>query len=71
MSSNIDQETFDREISICKELSENNNCHWGECKKCGVIPLLVKLNKGILLETVEEVNKSKDQILNLGVKNED
>lgn len=44
----MNKETFDKEISMCRELSQKNSgkCNWGECKKCGVIPLLYKLGRG-------------------------
>jgi hypothetical protein len=50
--SKIPTEIYQKEIGICKKLAnENGNkCNWGECEKCGVIPLLYKLHEGILLE---------------------
>ena len=38
-------------------------CNWGECEKCGVIPLLYKLGKGELYEDKDEVEKLKKNIL--------
>ena len=35
----------------------------GECKKCGVIPLLYKLHKGKLLEKSEEIKGIRNKIL--------
>jgi len=48
----IKKEVFNREIALCKMLSEEHKgkCGWGKCKECGVIPLLYKLHKGKLLE---------------------
>jgi len=37
-------------------------CNWGICKKCGVLPLLYKLHKGILLEKPEEIKELKNKI---------
>lgn len=61
----INKETFERELSLCKMLSNENNqkCGWGSCEKCGVIPLLYKLHKGQLIENPEEITKIKDEIL--------
>ena len=38
----ISKETFEKEINMCKKLAHENGkkCNWGECDKCGVIPLL-------------------------------
>jgi hypothetical protein len=60
----IDSETFEQEIDLCRKLSEKNGgfCAWGKCADCGVIPLLVKLHHGILLEKPEEIKKLKDNM---------
>lgn len=60
----IDKNIFDREISMCKKLNKKNEgkCCWGECKCCGVIPLLFKLHKGEFLEKPEEIEKIKAEI---------
>jgi len=60
----INKEVFEREIALCKKLSKKNNgnCGWGVCKDCGVIPLLIKLHKGKLLEDPEEIKKAKGRI---------
>jgi len=57
----LDQETFDRELALCKKLSQENGgkCGWGNCADCGVIPLLHKLHKGVLIEDKEEIAKIK------------
>ncbi|MFA6896736.1 MAG: hypothetical protein WCQ96_00400 [Patescibacteria group bacterium] len=57
----ISKEIFDRETSMCGKLNKKNGgkCCWGECKNCGVIPLLYKLHKGELLEKAEEIEKIK------------
>jgi len=59
------KETFEKEIAICKELSKKNGgkCDWGECEKCGVIPLLYKLGKGKLYEDKDEIEKIKKAAL--------
>ncbi len=58
----ISEGTFARELSMCKKLSRKREgkCNWGECAKCGVIPLLYKLGKGELYEKEEEVKKLKE-----------
>jgi len=50
---------------IYKQLSEENGnkCNWGECNKCGVIPLLYKIHKGVLLEDEQEIKDIKKQVL--------
>lgn len=57
----IDDKTFIDEITICKQqsLEKNGRCNWGECEKCGVVPLLTKLNQSKLLEDSEEIRKIK------------
>lgn len=61
----INKEVFQREIEMCKKLSGENKgrCKWGICKDCGVVPLLIKLHKGILLEDKGEIKKEKAKIL--------
>jgi hypothetical protein len=60
----ISKEIFDREMSMCKKLNKKNGgkCCWGECKSCGVIPLLYKLHKGELLEKAEEIEEVKTEL---------
>jgi hypothetical protein len=62
----MEKEVFEKEIAICKKLSQKNGgkCAWGECDKCGVIPLLFKLGKGEFYENEEELKKLRDGILN-------
>jgi hypothetical protein len=57
----LGKEVFERELALCKKLYQENNgsCHWGECEHCGVIPLLYKLHKGVLLEDQSTVEKTK------------
>lgn len=59
----IDSETFERELELCQKLSRENggSCNWGKCADCGVIPFLIKLHHGILLEKPEEIKKAKDE----------
>ena len=56
---------FEKEISMCRELFKKNNgkCNWGECDKCGVVPLLHKLSKGELVEKEKDVKELKRTIL--------
>jgi len=60
----MEKEIFDKELNICKELSQKNKgkCHWGECDKCGVVPLLYKLYQGKIYESEEEIKNLKDFI---------
>ena len=60
----IDKEVFEREILLCKQLSEENNgkCGWGRCKDCGVIPLLYKLYEGKLLEDPKDIKNAKKDL---------
>ena len=62
----IKRQVFDGEIALCKKLSAENNgsCGWGVCRNCGVIPLLYKLHKGILLEDKKDIVDAKLKILN-------
>ena len=57
----MNQEIFNREISLCRELSKKNGgkCKWGECEKCGVVPLLHKLFLGEHYDDVEEIRALK------------
>jgi hypothetical protein len=56
---------FKKEISMCRELCKKNGgkCHWGECEKCGVVPLLHKLAKGKIYEDEREVKELKKNTL--------
>jgi hypothetical protein len=61
----ISKKVFDREIALCKNLSQKNGgkCGWGACESCGVIPLLYKLHKGQLIEIQEDLKKIKEEVL--------
>jgi len=63
----MDQEVFLNEIAMCKQLSQKNGgkCAWGECDKCGVIPLLFKLGKGEFYENVADVQQLRKDNLGL------
>ena len=59
----MNQEIFEKETAMCRELhAKQGGCAWGKCETCGVIPLLIKLHKGIVLETEEEIRKAKEEI---------
>ncbi|MFA7170138.1 MAG: hypothetical protein WC178_04805 [Candidatus Paceibacterota bacterium] len=60
----ISDDIFVREIAMCKKLNGKNGgkCNWGECKNCGVIPLLYKLHEGKFLEKEEEIEKIKAEL---------
>jgi len=61
----MEKEIFEKEIAICRELSKKNGgkCNWGECGKCGVVPLLYKLGKGEFYENEDDVKKIKKDAL--------
>lgn len=61
----ISKKTFEKEIAMCKKLAQQNNkkCAWGECDKCGVIPLLHKLRTGKFIEDKKEVQSLKNKTL--------
>ncbi len=61
----MEKEIFEKEIAMCRDLSRKNGgkCNWGECAKCGVIPLLYKLGKGEFYEKEDEVEKLKKTTL--------
>ena len=60
----ISKESFEKEINMCRKLAKKNGrkCNWGECDKCGAIPLLYKLHKGELLEDKGKIEKIKNSI---------
>lgn len=60
----ISDEVFKRETDMCRKLhsKRNGRCCWGECAKCGVIPLLYKLHKNELLEEPEEIAQAKKDV---------
>jgi len=63
----IKKDVFDREIALCKKLSKEHKgkCGWGKCRDCGIIPLLIKLHKGKLLEKSSEIKKAKSKIIKI------
>ena len=67
MDNKIKKEVFDREMKICRKMYQENGkkCNWGNCETCGVIPLLVKLRKGILLEEKKLINEEKNKFLKI------
>ena len=58
----ISKSVFAREIELCKQLSDGRCCGWGKCASCGVIPLLIKLHKGVLIEDKKELKKIREEI---------
>jgi len=62
----MEQELFEKEINMCRELSKKNGgrCKWGECDKCGVIPLLYKIGKGEFYDTPDDIERIKNISLN-------
>ena len=63
-SNGIDKETFVRELSLCKRLCRENGgrCNWGVCETCGVIPLLYKLHRGVLLEAPSDIQQARREV---------
>ena len=60
----IKKSVFEREIALCQELSKAaKKCGWGKCKDCGVLLLLYKLHKGILIEDKKDIKELKRQTL--------
>lgn len=61
----MEKETFEKEIEMCQKLSKKNGgkCNWGECQKCGVVPLLYKLGKNEFYEDGDEVERIKEVVL--------
>ena len=57
----ISKEIYEKEIAMCKELHKSGKCCWGNCKDCGVIPLLYKLHTGQIIHG-EELEKLKKKI---------
>jgi len=57
----MEKEIFKKELAMCKDLSKKNNGKrkWGECDKCGVIPLLYKLHQGKIYDKEDEVKDLK------------
>ncbi|MGE5329693.1 MAG: hypothetical protein ACM3KR_09330 [Deltaproteobacteria bacterium] len=62
----ISEDVFRNEVSMCKNLNKKNSggCNWGKCNECGVLPLLIKLHEGRLIEDSSEVNALKEKIFN-------
>jgi hypothetical protein len=61
----VGKETFEREVALCKDLKATNGdgCGWGKCDQCGVLPLLVKLHEGKLVENSVEINELRTKYL--------
>jgi hypothetical protein len=51
----MDDNVIKSEMGICSDHFQNGHCAWGECQKCGVIPLLHKLSTGEVVETASEI----------------
>ncbi len=61
----MEKEIFDKELAICRQFNKVNGgkCNWGECDKCGVIPLLYKLGEGRFYEDPNDVSELRKTIL--------
>lgn len=59
----MEQAVFEKELAMCRKLHhEKKGCNWGKCESCGVIPLLYKLHKGVILEDEESIRKAKEEV---------
>lgn len=61
----ISKAVYDQEIFLCKKLnreSKGKGCGWGKCKDCGVVPLLYKLHKEILIEDKQKLADIKKKL---------
>lgn len=60
----LNKELFEREISLCRKLNKENKgkCGWGKCADCGVIPFLIKLHKGQLLEESSQIKRAREEV---------
>lgn len=59
----MEQETFEKELAMCQKLHhEKKGCNWGKCESCGVIPLLYKIHRGIILENQKEIRRVKEEV---------
>jgi hypothetical protein len=59
----ISKKIFEKEISMCRELCrKKKGCQWGECKSCGVVPMLYKLYSGLAVEDKSDVLRLKKHL---------
>ncbi len=57
------EEVFEKELAMCRKLHhEKKGCHWGKCENCGVIPLLYKIHKGVILEDEASIREIKEAV---------
>lgn len=56
---NENNSVFHKEIGICREQSKNGGCNWGQCDKCGVVPLLYKIFLGKTIEDPVKIKQIK------------
>ncbi len=64
----ISKEVFEREIALCKEMSaKDGGCCWGRCDQCGVVPLLVKLYEGELVDDKDDLKKLRKRLINFNL----
>lgn len=61
----MDQKTFESEIAMCQILNKKHSgkCNWGECDKCGVIPMLYKLGKDEFYDNPADVENLRKTVL--------
>lgn len=59
----MDQETFKKEMDMCRRLSQENGggCSWGKCKDCGVVLLLYKLGRNEFFEDKTKIDAVKKE----------
>ncbi len=65
----LSKEVFDREIAICSDdmHAKKGGCCWGRCDQCGVVPLLVKLYEGELVDDKDGLKKLKKRLINFNL----
>ncbi len=64
----INKEVFEREIALCQEMSvKDGGCCWGKCEQCGVVPLLVKLYEGKLVDDEKGLKKLKKKLVSFNL----
>ncbi|MEI6529416.1 MAG: hypothetical protein WCN88_03400 [Candidatus Falkowbacteria bacterium] len=58
-------DVYKKETKTCaKMFEEKQGCAWGRCETCGVVPLLYKLETGVVVDDMEDLKKLKEEILN-------
>jgi hypothetical protein len=57
-------DVYKKETKMCRRLfQEKQGCRWGKCEFCGVVPLLYKLENGVVIKNEDDIKTLKDEIL--------